>query len=128
MAIIYNEGKGHINSYDLSIWPLDNVKSNPPYDSEVASKIPIHFMEIDRKKNFRFSEWEPGSGTPDTDQSGPEETDTLILGVSSSELHILLLNSVIKTYAKHIQCSIFLQLLQHSTRSQNFNPSYRSPG
>ncbi|MBW0505258.1 hypothetical protein O181_044973 [Austropuccinia psidii MF-1] len=60
---------------------------NPLYDPEVAGKIPIHFMEIDRKKNFRFSEWEPGSGTPDTSQSEPEETETFILVIRSSDLH-----------------------------------------
>ncbi|MBW0582208.1 hypothetical protein O181_121923 [Austropuccinia psidii MF-1] len=43
-------------------------------------------MEIDRRKNLRFSEWEPGSGTPETYQSEPEETKTPILGLSSSEL------------------------------------------
>ncbi|MBW0529975.1 hypothetical protein O181_069690 [Austropuccinia psidii MF-1] len=55
MTIIYKEGKSHTNSDGLSRWPLNNVKSNPAYDPEVESKIPIHFMEIDRRKNFRFS-------------------------------------------------------------------------
>ncbi|MBW0476004.1 hypothetical protein O181_015719 [Austropuccinia psidii MF-1] len=53
--IIYKKGKSHTNADGLSRWPLDNVKSNPAYDPEVAAKIPIHFMEIDRRKNFRFS-------------------------------------------------------------------------
>ncbi|MBW0576574.1 hypothetical protein O181_116289 [Austropuccinia psidii MF-1] len=56
MTIIYKEGKGHTNADGLSRWPLDNVKSNPAYHPEVSAKNPIHFMEIDRKKNFRFSE------------------------------------------------------------------------
>ncbi|MBW0477500.1 hypothetical protein O181_017215 [Austropuccinia psidii MF-1] len=59
MSIIYKEVKSHTNADGLSRWPLDNVKRNPAYNSEVAAKIPIHFMEIDRKKNFRFSEWAP---------------------------------------------------------------------
>ncbi|MBW0551374.1 hypothetical protein O181_091089 [Austropuccinia psidii MF-1] len=63
MNIIYKEGKSHTNSDGLSRWPLDNFKRNPAYDPEVAAKIPIHFMEIDRRKNFRFSEWAPGSDT-----------------------------------------------------------------
>ncbi|MBW0571046.1 hypothetical protein O181_110761, partial [Austropuccinia psidii MF-1] len=63
MTIIYKEGKSHTNADGLSRWLLDNVKSNPAYDLEVAAKIPIHFMEIDRRQNFRFSEWEPGSDT-----------------------------------------------------------------
>ncbi|MBW0567767.1 hypothetical protein O181_107482 [Austropuccinia psidii MF-1] len=56
ITIIYKEVKSHTNADGLSRWPLDNVKSNPAYGPEVAAKIPIHFMEIDRKKNFRFSE------------------------------------------------------------------------
>ncbi|MBW0478171.1 hypothetical protein O181_017886 [Austropuccinia psidii MF-1] len=54
MTIIYTEGKAHTNSYGLRRWPLDNVKSNPAYGPECEAKIPIHFMEIDRRKNFRF--------------------------------------------------------------------------
>ncbi|MBW0475117.1 hypothetical protein O181_014832 [Austropuccinia psidii MF-1] len=56
MTIIYKEGKSHTNADGLSQWALDNVKSNPAYDPEVAAKTPIHFMEIDRRKNFRCSE------------------------------------------------------------------------
>ncbi|MBW0499780.1 hypothetical protein O181_039495 [Austropuccinia psidii MF-1] len=66
MTIIYKEGKIHTNADGLSRWPLDNAKSNTAYDPEVEAKIPIHFMEIDRKRNFRFSEWSPESGTPDS--------------------------------------------------------------
>ncbi|MBW0575348.1 hypothetical protein O181_115063 [Austropuccinia psidii MF-1] len=66
MTIIYKEVKSHTNADGLSIWLLDNVKSNPAYDPEVAAKISIHFMEADRKKNFRFSEWAPESGTLDS--------------------------------------------------------------
>ncbi|MBW0520161.1 hypothetical protein O181_059876 [Austropuccinia psidii MF-1] len=54
MTIIYIEGKSHTNADGLSRWPLDNVKSNPAYDPEVAAKISIHFMEIDREKNPDF--------------------------------------------------------------------------
>ncbi|MBW0485920.1 hypothetical protein O181_025635 [Austropuccinia psidii MF-1] len=56
MTIIYKEGKRHTNADGLSRWTLANVKSNPAYDPEVEAKIPMHFMEIDRRKNFRFSE------------------------------------------------------------------------
>ncbi|MBW0474153.1 hypothetical protein O181_013868 [Austropuccinia psidii MF-1] len=62
MTIIYKEDKSHTNADGLSRWPLDNVKGNPAYEPEVAAKIPIHSMEIDRRKNSRFSQWEPGSG------------------------------------------------------------------
>ncbi|MBW0470082.1 hypothetical protein O181_009797 [Austropuccinia psidii MF-1] len=67
MNIIYKEGKRHTNVDGLSIWPMNKVKRNPAYDPEVATKILIHFMEIDRKKNFIFSEWAPESGTPDNE-------------------------------------------------------------
>ncbi|MBW0542579.1 hypothetical protein O181_082294 [Austropuccinia psidii MF-1] len=66
---------------------MDNVKRNPAYDPEVAAKIPIHLMEIDRRKNFRFSEWAPESGTPDSGDTDAEGTYTPILGVSSSNMH-----------------------------------------
>ncbi|MBW0538239.1 hypothetical protein O181_077954 [Austropuccinia psidii MF-1] len=60
MTIIYKEGRSHTNADGLRRWPLDNVKRNPAYDPEVAAKIPINFMKIDRRRNFRFSEWAPG--------------------------------------------------------------------
>ncbi|MBW0480246.1 hypothetical protein O181_019961 [Austropuccinia psidii MF-1] len=66
MNIIYKEGKSHTNADGLSRWPLDNVKSNPAYYPEVAAKIPLHFMEIDRRQNFKCCEWAPESGTPDS--------------------------------------------------------------
>ncbi|MBW0462915.1 hypothetical protein O181_002630 [Austropuccinia psidii MF-1] len=71
MTIIYKEGKRHTNGDGLRRWPLDNVKSNPAYDSEVTAKIPIHFMEIERKKKPRISEWAPESGTPDGGDTEP---------------------------------------------------------
>ncbi|MBW0590247.1 hypothetical protein O181_129962 [Austropuccinia psidii MF-1] len=86
MTIIYKEGKSNTNADGLRRWPLDNVKSNPAYDHEVSAKTPIHFMEIDRKKNFRFSEWAPESGTLESVNTNSEWTETPILGISSSEL------------------------------------------
>ncbi|MBW0491217.1 hypothetical protein O181_030932 [Austropuccinia psidii MF-1] len=83
MAIIYKVGKSHTNADGLRRLPLDNVKSNPAYDPEVAAKITIHFMEIDRKKNIRFSEWALESGTPESGNTNSEGTETPILGVSS---------------------------------------------
>ncbi|MBW0498889.1 hypothetical protein O181_038604 [Austropuccinia psidii MF-1] len=56
MKIIYKEGKSNTNAYGLSTWLLDNFESNSAYNPEIAAKNPIHFMEIDRIKNFRFSE------------------------------------------------------------------------
>ncbi|MBW0573317.1 hypothetical protein O181_113032 [Austropuccinia psidii MF-1] len=79
MTIIYKEGKSQTNADGLRRWPLDNVKSNSAYDPEVAAKIPIHFMEIDRRKNFKYSEWEPESGTLDSGNTYSGGTETLIL-------------------------------------------------
>ncbi|MBW0572118.1 hypothetical protein O181_111833 [Austropuccinia psidii MF-1] len=117
MAIIYTEGKSHTNAYGLSRWPLDNDKSNPAHDPEVAAKIPIHFMEIDRGKNFRFSEWAPGSGNPESGDTYSKGTETPVLGISSSQLHNEFSSAVMNTYAKHKQCGILLQILQQKYRS-----------
>ncbi|MBW0467154.1 hypothetical protein O181_006869 [Austropuccinia psidii MF-1] len=106
MTIIYKEGKSHNNSDGPSRWPLDNVKRNPAYDPDIPAKIPIHFMEIDRRKNFTFSEWEQEFGTSHNDSTEPEGTKTLILQRSYSELHNAFFSSVTKTYAKHKQCTI----------------------
>ncbi|MBW0541906.1 hypothetical protein O181_081621 [Austropuccinia psidii MF-1] len=84
MNIIYKKGKDHTNADGFSRWPLDNVKRNPAYAPEVTAKIPIHFMEIDRRKNFRFSEWATESGTPNIHLSEPKGTDTPILEISFS--------------------------------------------
>ncbi|MBW0470555.1 hypothetical protein O181_010270 [Austropuccinia psidii MF-1] len=54
MTIIYKEGKSHTNEDGLRRWPLDNVKSKPAYNPEVEAKIPIHFMEINRRKTSDF--------------------------------------------------------------------------
>ncbi|MBW0528654.1 hypothetical protein O181_068369 [Austropuccinia psidii MF-1] len=74
-------------------------------------------MEIDRSKNFRFSEWEPESGTPHSGDTEPQGKETPILGMSSSEFYNEFLSAVMKTYAKHKQCIILLKLLQLKYRS-----------
>ncbi|MBW0578094.1 hypothetical protein O181_117809 [Austropuccinia psidii MF-1] len=127
MTIIYKEGKSHTNADGLRRCPLDNVKSNPAYDPEVAAKIPIHSMEIDRKKNFQCSEWVPESGTPNSGNTDSEGTETPILGISSSELHTQFFNAVMKTHAKHKQCGIFLQLLQQKYRSPELESQLEEP-
>ncbi|MBW0523754.1 hypothetical protein O181_063469 [Austropuccinia psidii MF-1] len=66
MNVIYKEGKSHNNADGVSRWLLDNVKSNSAYDPEVTAKIPVHFMEVDRRKKLISSQWEPESGTPDS--------------------------------------------------------------
>ncbi|MBW0475607.1 hypothetical protein O181_015322 [Austropuccinia psidii MF-1] len=96
MMIIYKELKIHTNADSLTRWPPDNVKGNTAYDPEVEAKIVIHFMEIDRKKKFRFSEWSPGSGTPDSGDTDSEWKETPILGIGSSELHNAFFSAVMK--------------------------------
>ncbi|MBW0463088.1 hypothetical protein O181_002803 [Austropuccinia psidii MF-1] len=74
-------------------------------------------MKIDRRKNFRFSEWAPGNGTSVSGDTGSEGTETPILVISSSEMHNEFFNAVMKTYSKHKHCAILLQLLQQKHRS-----------
>ncbi|MBW0541211.1 hypothetical protein O181_080926 [Austropuccinia psidii MF-1] len=127
MNIIYKEGKSHTNADGLRRWPLDNVKSNPAYDPEVVAKIPFHFMEIDRRRSFIFSDWAPGSGTLDSGNTDPEGTETPILGVSSSDLHNESFSAVLKSYAKHKQCGILLQPLQQKYRSPELESQMEEP-
>ncbi|MBW0482100.1 hypothetical protein O181_021815 [Austropuccinia psidii MF-1] len=116
MTIIHKEGKSHTIADGLSKWPQDNFKSNPAYDREVAAKIPLHFMEIDRRKNFRLSEWEPGRGTPDSRDTDSKVTETPILGISSSKGQNELFGALMRTYSNHQWCGILLQLLQQKAR------------
>ncbi|MBW0499896.1 hypothetical protein O181_039611 [Austropuccinia psidii MF-1] len=60
-------------------------------------------MEIVRRKNFRFSEWAPEGGTPDSGDTDSEGTETHILGIISSQLHNESFSAVMKTYATHKQ-------------------------
>ncbi|MBW0587371.1 hypothetical protein O181_127086, partial [Austropuccinia psidii MF-1] len=127
MTIIYKEFKSHTNADGLSRWPLDNVKSNPAYEPEVEAKIPIHFMEIDRRRNFRFLEWAPGSGTLESGNTDSERSEAPILGISSSELHNEFLSAVLKSYPKHKQCGILLQLLQKKYRGPELESQLEEP-
>ncbi|MBW0567353.1 hypothetical protein O181_107068 [Austropuccinia psidii MF-1] len=127
MTIIYKEGKSHTNADGLSRWPLDTFRSNPSYGPEVSAKIPIHFMEIDRRKNFSFSEWAPGSGTLNSRNTDSEVRETPILGISSSELQNEAFSAVLKAYAKYKQCGILLQLLQQKYMSQELESQLEEP-
>ncbi|MBW0510455.1 hypothetical protein O181_050170 [Austropuccinia psidii MF-1] len=101
MNIIYNKGKSHTNADGLSRLPLE--------------------------ENFRFSEWAPASGTPNSGETYLEVTETPILGIHSSELHNEFLNAVMKTYVKHKQCGILLQLLQQKYRSPELESQLEEP-
>ncbi|MBW0554695.1 hypothetical protein O181_094410 [Austropuccinia psidii MF-1] len=106
---------------------MDNVKRNPSYDPEVAARILIPFMEIDRRKNFRFSEWAPESDTPDSEDTASEGKETPILGISSSELHNDFFSAVIQTDTKQKKCGILLQLLQQIYRSPELESQLEEP-
>ncbi|MBW0509022.1 hypothetical protein O181_048737 [Austropuccinia psidii MF-1] len=84
-------------------------------------------MEIDRRKNFRFSEWAPGIGTPDSGDTYSEGKEPPILGISSSELHNEFFSAVMKTYAKHKQYGILLQLFQQKYRSPELESQLEGP-
>ncbi|MBW0564043.1 hypothetical protein O181_103758 [Austropuccinia psidii MF-1] len=128
MTIIYKECKSHTNADGLSILPLDNVKRTPAYDPEVAAKIPIHLMEIDRKKNFIFSEWAPESGMPDSGYTYSEGTETPILVISSSELHTEFFNAVMRHTPNTNSVAYCYNSFNKNTGAQNWNPSWRNPG
>ncbi|MBW0546982.1 hypothetical protein O181_086697 [Austropuccinia psidii MF-1] len=84
-------------------------------------------MEIIRKKKFRFSEWAPESGTPDSGNTSSEGTQTPILGISSSELCTKFFNAEMNTHAKQKQCGILLQLLQQKYRSPELEFQLEEP-
>ncbi|MBW0492445.1 hypothetical protein O181_032160 [Austropuccinia psidii MF-1] len=84
-------------------------------------------MEIYRRKNFKFSEFAPECGTPDSENTDSEVTETPILGISSSELHNEFFNAVMNTYAKHKQCGILLQILQQKYRSPELESQLDEP-
>ncbi|MBW0480198.1 hypothetical protein O181_019913 [Austropuccinia psidii MF-1] len=84
-------------------------------------------MEIDMRKNFRFSEWEPGSGTSNSGETDSEGTETPILGITFPELHNELFSEVMRSYVKHKQCGILLQLLQQKYRSPELESQLEGP-
>ncbi|MBW0577864.1 hypothetical protein O181_117579 [Austropuccinia psidii MF-1] len=84
-------------------------------------------MEIDRKKNFRFSAWAPKSGTLDSENTDSGGRETHILGISSSELHNEFFSTVLKSHAQHKQCGILLQLLQQKYRSPDLESQLEEP-
>ncbi|MBW0495582.1 hypothetical protein O181_035297 [Austropuccinia psidii MF-1] len=84
-------------------------------------------MEIDRRKNFKFSEWAPECGTPDSGSTYSKGKDTPISVISSSELNNEFFNEVMKTYAKHKQCGILLKLLQQKYRSPELESQLEEP-
>ncbi|MBW0498228.1 hypothetical protein O181_037943 [Austropuccinia psidii MF-1] len=106
---------------------MDNLKSNAADDPEVASKIPIYLMELDRRKNLKFSECEPEYGTSDSNNTDPERTETPMLGISSSELHNEFFSSVTKPYSKQKQYRILLQLLQQKHMSPELESHLEEP-
>ncbi|MBW0492373.1 hypothetical protein O181_032088 [Austropuccinia psidii MF-1] len=71
--------------------------------------------------------YKEGSGTLDSGKTDSEWTETPILGISSSELHNEFFSAVLKSYAKHQQCSILLKLLQQTYRSPELESQLEEP-
>ncbi|MBW0494346.1 hypothetical protein O181_034061 [Austropuccinia psidii MF-1] len=67
------------------------------------------------------------SGTLDSGNTDSEGTETPILGIHSSGLHNELFSAVLKSYAKHKQCGILLQLLQQRYRSPELESQLEEP-
>ncbi|MBW0574873.1 hypothetical protein O181_114588 [Austropuccinia psidii MF-1] len=84
-------------------------------------------MEIDRRRNFRFAEWAPGSGTFDSGNTDSEGTETPTLRISFSELHNEFFSAVLKSDAQQKQCGILPQLLQQKYRSQEMELQAEEP-
>ncbi|MBW0491940.1 hypothetical protein O181_031655 [Austropuccinia psidii MF-1] len=84
-------------------------------------------MEVHRRRNCRFYEWEPGNGTPISGDTGSEGTKTPILGISFLELKKEFFNVVVKTSAKNKQCVILLQLLQQKYRRPEMESQLGEP-
>ncbi|MBW0578284.1 hypothetical protein O181_117999 [Austropuccinia psidii MF-1] len=93
---------------------------------EYRGNMTIIYKE-DRRRSFRFCEWAPESGTLDSGNTDSEGIETPILGISSSELHNKFFSAVQKSYAKHKQCSILLQLLQQKYRSPELEAQLEEP-
>ncbi|MBW0496309.1 hypothetical protein O181_036024 [Austropuccinia psidii MF-1] len=84
-------------------------------------------MKVDTKNNFRFSQWAPESGTLDTGNDEPEETETPILGISYSLIHTEFSNALNQFHEKHKQCSILESLLQQKNRSPELKFQLEEP-
>ncbi|MBW0480447.1 hypothetical protein O181_020162 [Austropuccinia psidii MF-1] len=67
------------------------------------------------------------SGTFHSGNTDSEGTETPILGIGSSELHNEFFSAVLKSYAKHKQCGILLQLLQQKYRSPDLESHLEEP-
>ncbi|MBW0539090.1 hypothetical protein O181_078805, partial [Austropuccinia psidii MF-1] len=95
------------------------------YIDRVLNPYPFHGNRW--RRNLRFPEWAPGSGTLDSGNTDSEGTETSILGISSSELLNEFFSAVLKSYAKHKQCGILLQLLQQKCRSPEMESQLEEP-
>ncbi|MBW0512469.1 hypothetical protein O181_052184 [Austropuccinia psidii MF-1] len=103
MTIMYKEGEIHTATNGLSRWPLDNVKRNQANDPEVAAKILIHSMEMDRKKNFIFYKQAPESVTSVTTKANQRRQKLPYWELDSLKFTM----------------NFLLQLLRHITNTKN---------
>ncbi|MBW0544384.1 hypothetical protein O181_084099 [Austropuccinia psidii MF-1] len=85
-------------------------------------------MEIDRKKNFRLSEWALESGTLDSGNTDSEGTETPVLGISSSELHNEFFMQYYSLMPSTNSVASFYNSFKQNTGVQTLNPSWKNPG
>ncbi|MBW0498154.1 hypothetical protein O181_037869 [Austropuccinia psidii MF-1] len=111
----------------LEVWMVVYIDDIIIYSETWEEHVQYIDRVLNRRKNFRFSEWAPGSGTPDSGDTDSEGTETPILGISSSALHNEFLSAVMKTYSKNKQCGILLQLLQQKYRSPELESKLEGP-
>ncbi|MBW0481498.1 hypothetical protein O181_021213 [Austropuccinia psidii MF-1] len=84
-------------------------------------------MEIDRKKNFRFSYWAPESGTLESGNTSLQGTESPILGISSSQLHTEFFNAVKNIYLPNANSVAYCyNSFNKNSGAQNWNPSWRN--
>ncbi|MBW0544946.1 hypothetical protein O181_084661 [Austropuccinia psidii MF-1] len=90
-------------------------------------KLIRKICQIGIYENFRFSEWAPESGTFDSGNTHSEGAETVLLGISSSEMQYGFFIAVLRSYAKNKQCGILLQLLQQKYRSPELESQLKEP-
>ncbi|MBW0491452.1 hypothetical protein O181_031167 [Austropuccinia psidii MF-1] len=94
-----------------------------------SEELENHVHYIDRVLREETSNFLNGDqfGFSEGDKTEPEGTETHIFGRSSSELHNEFFSSVTKSYGKHKQCIIMLQLLQQKYRSPEMESQLEEP-
>ncbi|MBW0483156.1 hypothetical protein O181_022871 [Austropuccinia psidii MF-1] len=127
MTVIYNEVQSNKNEYVLSRWLVDNFKSNLSFGPGVAEEVTTNFMDVYRKKNFRFSKLAPQSGTLVIGDAATEDKEKLILRICSLEIHAGFVNSVHRSYTKHKPFGILTSLLKQEHKIAELESHLEKP-